>query len=130
MALTYIPALTMALTHRRAYWATLALTHAACSHVDKRTVHLLHRYLPFHLIHGPNQVPPQFLALYPELDENATASSQGMCGVCECKGIGGRPTGRQGGMWDARSDGNDVTWSQVRTNTARPVLLVAAFRPS
>lgn len=71
------------------------------------------RYLPFHLIHGPNQVPDQFLALYPELDEKATASSQGMCGVCECKGIGTQPRGRQGGMWDATSEGGDVTWGQV-----------------
>lgn len=41
-------------------------------------------YLPFHLIHGPNQVPDEYMKLYPTLDPTASAASQGMCGVCEC----------------------------------------------
>jgi len=45
-------------------------------------------YLPFHLIHGPNEVPSQYTDLYPVLDPNATSESLGYCGVCECAGIG------------------------------------------
>lgn len=41
-------------------------------------------YLPFHLIHGPNQVPDAYMALYPTLKPDQTAASQDMCGVCEC----------------------------------------------
>ena len=41
-------------------------------------------YLPFHLMHGPNQVTDRFLRLYPERNLSALAEDYGMCGVCGC----------------------------------------------
>eukprot|EP01052_Picozoa_sp_SAG31_P037850 SAG31_NODE_4955_length_2836_cov_1.640482_1_plen_258_part_00 len=61
-------------------------------------------YLPFHLIHGPNQVPKQYEDLYdlayPSLDPEISAEAQGLCGVCACP---------------SHSGGAAVTWAQCRT---------------
>lgn len=69
------------------------------------------RYLPFHLIHGPNEVPEKFVDLYPRLDPARTAASQGMCGVCECAD---QSEGRDVGKWDLLR-GGDATWHDCRT---------------
>lgn len=81
---------------------------------------LITRYLPWHAIHGPNEVPAQYEDLYPVLKPEASASSQGMCGVCECPGIGELASGRHGGKWDAEFQRESVaqggaTWGQCRT---------------
>jgi len=69
-------------------------------------------YLPFHLIHEPSQVPQHFVELYPELDPRRSARSQGMCGVCECKGEGDRTAG----LWDLQpQNSRDATWGECRT---------------
>ncbi len=61
-------------------------------------------YLPFHLIHGPNQVPKKYEdlydAAYPTLDEGLSAESQGLCGVCACP---------------SHSNGANATWAECRT---------------
>jgi arylsulfatase A-like enzyme len=60
--------------------------------------------LPFHLIHGPSQVPQRFediyTAAYPHLDPLLTAEDQGMCGVCACP---------------SHSNGANATWATCRT---------------
>ena len=78
-------------------------------------------YLPFHLIHGPNQVPARFEELYPALNLSATAASQGMCGVCACANPGDMPIGfgegRDNGLMQdipLRAPG-DVSWAECRT---------------
>ena len=61
-------------------------------------------YLPFHLIHGPNQVPQKYEDLYdaarPGLDPEMSAESQGLCGVCACP---------------SHSSGANASWAQCRT---------------
>lgn len=61
-------------------------------------------YLPFHLIHGPSQVPQRYEDLYqqafPYLDPELTAEEQGMCGVCACP---------------SHSNGVNATWATCRT---------------
>ena len=61
-------------------------------------------YLPFHLIHGPNQVPKKYEdlydAAYPTLDEELSAESQGLCGVCACP---------------SHSNGANASWAECRT---------------
>ena len=112
-------------------------------------------YLPFHLIHGPNQVPDAYMALYPTLKPNQTAASQGMCGVCECADPprpsppGGNaniaatmPSNRREG-WprlnnsddtsgpESKADssqGTDVTWLQCHTVLAMAAALYVPRR--
>ena len=70
-------------------------------------------WLPFHLIHGPNQVPDEYLALYPTLNLSATARSLGMCGVCDCSVTDHGPA----------TGGSDVTWEECRTVLAMAAAL-------
>ena len=35
-------------------------------------------YLPFHLVHAPNQVPARYAALYPHVADNRTRTLLGM----------------------------------------------------
>jgi arylsulfatase A-like enzyme len=89
-------------------------------------------YLPFHLIHAPNQVPTKYLDLYPKLNLSASAKSQGLCGVCECAGIGVGDHGKGFDQDYARRNttvdsavgrGGDATWSSCRTVLAMAAAL-------
>jgi arylsulfatase A-like enzyme len=69
-------------------------------------------YLPFHLIHAPNQVPQRYEdlydAAYPGLVAARSAESQGLCGVCACP---------------SHSNGANATWAQCRTVLAMAAAL-------
>ena len=73
--------------------------------------------LPFHLIHGPNQVPQRFLDLYPEHNASVPARAFGMCGVCECA----RPEAR--GALGIHYQAKDATWGSCRTVLAMAAAL-------
>lgn len=69
--------------------------------------------LPFHLIHGPNQVPQRYIDLYPELDPKKLAAEQGMCGVCECSNPDG--TGYLPELGYGQIPYSNATWQDCRT---------------
>jgi arylsulfatase A-like enzyme len=79
-------------------------------------------YLPFHLIHGPNQVPQKYLDLYPVLNLTATARSQGMCGVCECAGVGSSTQHQSVGS-STQHQSKDALWKNCRTVLAMAAAL-------
>ena len=91
-------------------------------------------YLPFHLIHGPNQVPAKYLELYPALNLSAPASALGMCGVCLCANPDGDDVpaspvgfgeGRDNGLGHGvpLQSGRDATWKDCRTVLAMAAAL-------